>query len=92
VRGGVGHVSVRVLGSWNKLLQMDRLALLSPILGETDAPAPVRAKEWAREGGCEDSSPGQLTHEDSQTPHLSPLPSTKGRGERYLVAHCPKVL
>ena len=30
-----------------------RLSLLSPVLGETDAPAPVRAKEWAREGeGC----------------------------------------
>ena len=26
-----------------------RLSLLSPVLGETDAPAPVRAKEWARE-------------------------------------------
>jgi hypothetical protein len=28
-----------------------RLSLLSPVLGETDAPAPVRAKEWARERG-----------------------------------------
>jgi hypothetical protein len=27
------------------------LSLLSPVLGETDAPAPVRAKEWARERG-----------------------------------------
>jgi hypothetical protein len=26
-----------------------RLSLLSPVLGETDAPARVRAKEWARE-------------------------------------------
>jgi hypothetical protein len=28
-----------------------RVSLLSPVLGETDAPAPVRAEEWARERG-----------------------------------------
>ena len=31
--------------------RVGRLALLSPVLGETDAPAPVRAKEWAKGEG-----------------------------------------
>ena len=37
---------------WSSLLADWRYASslsLSPVLGETDAPAPVRAKEWARE-------------------------------------------
>src|SRR5580765_919265 len=36
-----------------------RLSLLSPVLGETDAPAPVRAKEWARERGRVRISPSE---------------------------------
>ena len=46
--GSVSKLSVRVQTDGT---YMGRLSLLSPVLGETDAPAPVRAKEWARERG-----------------------------------------
>jgi hypothetical protein len=47
---------------------------------ETDAPAPVRVKEWARERGR--VAPGEWSAWKTRTPHLNPLPLAKGRGEQ----------
>ena len=58
-----------------------RLSLLSPVLGETDVSAPVRAKEWARERGRVRVAPSEWCRLEGSTPHLNPLPLAKGRGE-----------
>jgi hypothetical protein len=49
-------------------------------LGETDAPAPVRAKEWVWERGRLRNRSGQLARAGVTTPHLNPLPLSKARG------------
>src|SRR5205814_360404 len=56
--------------------------------GETDPPAPVRAKEWARVRVLQRVVPVWRAH----TPHLSPLPLAKGRGEKAAWTHNPRTL
>jgi len=58
-----------------------RLSLLSPVLGETDAPAPVRAREWVRERGRVrvDAAPTKRSGSKPLTLVLSP----SRRGEAW---------
>ena len=78
-RGSVRKLSVGVQtdGTYK-----GRLSLRSLPLGETDAPAPVRAKEWAKgEGVGEGCSQLDCAAWRARTPHLNPLPLAKRRGE-----------
>jgi len=56
--------------------------VLSPVLGETDAPAPVRAKEWARERGRVRVAPSEIVLPGGLEPLtliLSPWPSGEAK-------------
>jgi hypothetical protein len=74
-----------------------RLSLLSPVLGETDAPAPVRAKEWARGRGGLLPASGAVWRLKPLTLVLSLGQGDRrnkhhGTHNRRTPAYCPKVL
>jgi hypothetical protein len=58
-----------------------RLSPLSPVLGETDAPAPVRAKEWEGEGCSQRVMP--LGGLETLTLILSPWPRGEAKQSRW---------
>jgi hypothetical protein len=68
-----------------QLLFWARVAMVaspfSLLLGETDVPAPVRAKEWVWERGRVRIARLRLVRLGTPTPHLSPLPLPRGEVE-----------
>ena len=90
---------MKALSASRKLERSEQLKMLrrhgTPLpfslpLGETDARAPVRAKEWA-EGEGKGEGLFEATGMDSKTPHLHPLPFSEGRGEKGQVGSGAKV-